>query len=374
MDKAFKLLIPLIRATINGEKTDLSYSQEDFESVFKLAVKHDIAQIVSYAVIDNEEIAKTARKYMFDASYRDTKNTYTYGLACDILNKNKIQFVPLKGMILKDLYPESFMRTNCDIDILVHKSDFDKAVKVLSDGGFTQSGDLRFHDVSLLYDNTNLELHFSICEGINSIDSVLSRVWENTAPAENFKYLQTREFFVFHHIAHMAYHFLSGGCGIRPFIDLWIMQKNNYFDGQRVNEFCKEAGLCKFYEAVMQTVDFWFKNGEQTKTTERITDYVLKGGVYGNYGNKAAARTAKKGGKIKNLLSSAFPRYEYMKTPYPILGKYPILLPLCYVSRLFSNTFGKKSDKAIKKYRIIKKQDSGFVENVSELLKELELN
>ena len=36
----------------------------------------------------------------------------------------------------------------------------------------------------------------------------------------------TNEFFLFHCVAHMAYHFvLGGGCGIRPMIDLYVMKQ-----------------------------------------------------------------------------------------------------------------------------------------------------
>ena len=380
MDKTFEFLAFFIRAAICGEKVDFSkYTPESLNSIFRLALKHDIAQIVSYAIMNSdcakdEKTIKAAQKFMFEASYRDTQNIYTYNLASDILNANKIPFVPLKGMVLKELYPESFMRTNCDIDILVKKSDFQKAVKVLAENGFKRSGNLRFHDVSLLYDNTNLELHFSICENINSVDTVLSRVWENTVLDKGYRYLQTNEFFVFHHIAHMAYHFLSGGCGIRPFIDLMVLRHSGYFNDSKVYRLCKEAEVGVFYKAVMQTLECWFEGGEQTDITEKITAYVLKGGVYGSLQNKAAVRTVKRGGKLRNLISSVFPKYEYMKTPYPILNKYPFLLPVCYVSRLFSNTVGKKSDKAIKKYKTIKKQDDGFIGNVESLLKDLKLN
>lgn len=39
-------------------------------------------------------------------------------------------------------------------------------------------------------------------------------------PVSEYEYQERPEFFAYHHLAHMKYHFVHGGCGIRTFLDL----------------------------------------------------------------------------------------------------------------------------------------------------------
>ena len=45
---------------------------------------------------------------------------------CNALEKAQIPFVPLKGSVIRKYYPEAWMRTSSDIDVLVHKEDVEK--------------------------------------------------------------------------------------------------------------------------------------------------------------------------------------------------------------------------------------------------------
>lgn len=373
-------LTPLIRSAITGEKPILPGNADDrFEKIIDLSNAHQIAPIVSasllkYGCISDEKHIKEIQKIIYNATYRDTKNNYTYNLAAEVLSRQKICFVPLKGVIIKQLYPESFMRPSCDIDILVHKSDFNKAVSALENVGFHIEGDLTFHDVSLLYDDSNLELHFSICENNKNLDGLLSNVWDYTVKSEDYKYIETNEYFMFHHIAHMAYHFLAGGCGIRPIIDYWILKDKLPFDEKELIKLCKKAGIDEFYSAVKQLTDVWFEGKKHTDITKRIEKYILVGGAYGIFPNNAAAYTVTKGGRTKYILSLVFPKYVNMKVLYPTLNKAPFLLPFFYFYRLFQKTVGRNSSGAKDKFRIIKGQGDDFVGEVAYLLKSLKLN
>lgn len=380
MAGTIEYLTPLIRSAITGEKPVLPGDADDrFEKIIGLSTAHEIAPLVSaallkYGCISDENHIKEAQKIIYKATYRDTKNDYTYNLAADILSSEKIPFVPLKGIIIKHLYPESFMRLSCDIDILVHKSNFKRAVAALEKVGFHMNGDLMFHDVSLLYDDSNLELHFSICENNKNLDGILGDVWNYTVKSEGCKYTQTNEYFMFHHIAHMAYHFLAGGCGIRPFIDYWILKDKWSFDEKELIKLCKKAKVEAFYSAVKQLTDVWFEGKSHTDITKRIEKYILVGGAYGVFPNNAAAYTVTKGGKKKYILSLAFPKYANMKVLYPKLNRAPFLLPFFYIYRIYEKTLGRNSTSAKSTYRAIARQSSDEVNEVASLLKTLKLD
>lgn len=65
------------------------------------------------------------------------------------------------------------------------------------------------------------------------------------------EYKMSKELFLLYHIYHMAKHFIHGGCGIKPFIDLWIIKNKIGFDGGKAQKMLQESGLLAFYERVV---------------------------------------------------------------------------------------------------------------------------
>lgn len=59
------------------------------------------------------------------------KINHEYNRICDALESVEISFLPLKGSVLRQYYPEPWMRTSCDIDILVHENDLEKTTEYL---------------------------------------------------------------------------------------------------------------------------------------------------------------------------------------------------------------------------------------------------
>ena len=121
---------------------------------------------------------------MFSELYRYLLFNYEYMRLCDTLETAKIDHLPLKGSIIREYYPESWMRTSCDIDILVHEQDLDRAVQTLCETlGYHTEGEREYHDISLFSPSgIHLELHFNILENTERIDGLLSRVWEFSKP------------------------------------------------------------------------------------------------------------------------------------------------------------------------------------------------
>jgi len=82
---------------------------------------------------------------------------------------------------------------------------------------------------------------------------------------------------MFHIIAHMSYHFQTGGCGIKPFIDLYLLEQKLDYDKNKLMDFCKRAGVDKFYDCVRQVIDVWFSEAPHTEVTRRIEDSAMSG-------------------------------------------------------------------------------------------------
>lgn len=269
-------------------------TEEEKKALFFLAKKHDLAHLVSRGLSELQFPLSENEKKIFKntemlAVMRYEQLHYEYEEILEAFNAEKIPFVPLKGSILREYYGEPWLRTSCDIDILVHEEDLDRAVKALVETKGYKAEPKNYHDISLYSpSNVHLELHFSILETIENIDRLLARVWDYVTLKEegSYEYRQTNEYLVFHLIAHLLYHFVNGGCGVRTIIDLWLVNKNLPLDSAVLNGFLEECGIAKFYQSIIQTARVWLEGETPTEEILEIQEYVLSGGVYGSFQNK----------------------------------------------------------------------------------------
>ncbi len=333
----------ILNAKLTKEELEL-YSIDQLKELFKIAVKHDLAHLLALGLKQNgliDKEKKSLEKYILKAVYRYEKLKYDYDNLLKSLENAKVPFVPLKGSILRKYYPEEWMRTSCDIDILVHSEDLERAINYLTKNLNYQLKERSTHDVSLFTENgTNVELHFDLVEEGRAVNSneVLSTVWQNVSlfSGRDYQYEMSDAFFYFYHIAHIAKHFETGGSGIRPIIDLYIL--NNLEDAnflEREN-LINKGGLTRFNEVLKNLSEVWFLNKEIDALTKKTQDFIIDGGLYGTVENRVVLGQKKKGGKVGYVFSRIFISYEQLKRYYPILEKHKILTPFMQVRRWFS--------------------------------------
>ena len=289
----------------------------------------------------------------------------------------KIPFIPLKGARLRDLYAQPWLRTSCDIDILVKESDLQRAVTVLTEEKqYVVQGDKQFHDVSLFAPSrVHLELHFNLLENRENIDGLLSRVWEYCAPVQEngAEYEQSNEFFLFHLIAHLYYHFISGGCGVRPLLDIWLVERNFALDREKFNEMLDLCGIRTFYEQISYLAEVWFSDKPHTDLTLKLQKYIFQGGVYGTTENKIAVKKARGENKRGYIWKRIFMPYSALKHKYPVLQKHKWLTPFYEVRRWFEIIFTKRAHKLQREMRAYDAIDDDCKEATAQLLRELDI-
>lgn len=315
-----------------------------------LAQKHDVFNLLVAGLKNNNLLGANPEKLnneIFKAVYRCENQNYELKNISDVFEEAQIPFIPLKGSVIRKLYPEPWMRTSCDIDILIHEEHINRASKLLENRCEYQFGGKTSHDISFYKgNNIHIELHYDLIEDAISGDaiSVLNNVWDMVDVDKNasFLYNMTDEAFYFYHIAHMAKHFVYGGCGIRPFIDLWILNHRCSFDRNKRYQLLEKGGLLTFAKQVEKLSEVWFENYEYNDITRKLENYVINGGVYGTTENRIVVQQHKRGGKFKYALSRIFLSYDIIKFDYPILQKHRWLTPIMEVRRWFRLIFGGK--------------------------------
>ncbi len=327
------------------------YSEEELQQLFKLAKKHDLAHILALAINANsllketDSCSKLFSKELMTAVYRYEITNHEFDVVCNALEAAKIPFMPLKGSVIRKYYPEPWMRTSCDIDILIQENDLEKAKKCLTENCNYTCGIQTPHDISFFSSsNTHIELHYNLIEDgrANGSQDVLKNVWQTSTVQEgkSYQYNMTDEMFYFYHIAHMAKHFDGGGCGIRPFIDLWLLDNIVKGNKEKRDALLSEGNLLKFADSARKLSRVWLEDEEYDAVSQKMENYILRGGVYGVEENRIAVQQQKKGGKLKYAFSKIWLPYAKIRHYYPTLGKYKLLTPLMEVLRWCKLVFG----------------------------------
>ena len=365
------------------DKSQYSFKDEELVKLYNLSKSHDLAHLVGDALIKNNligdgEIKANFQHQMMLAVYRYEKINYELGRLREAMNEAKIPFIPLKGSVIRQYYPKPWMRTSCDIDVLVHESDLERAVAILVDKLAYKRESKGSHDISLFSDyGVHLELHYSLIEEnrVGNIESVLQNVWEKADPvAETFEYVLSDEMFYYYHIAHMAKHFVYGGCGVRPFLDLWVLNHCAPFDQENRSAILAEGGLLTFAAEAQALSEVWFGNAEHTDITRQMQDYLLKGGVYGTTKNRVSVQQVKHDGKFRYAISRIWLPYDTLKFHYPSLVGKRVLLPFYEVRRWFKLLFGGGVKRSVNELRLNFSATNKEQTETKEMLSKIEID
>lgn len=382
------LFFSLLRYDLYGDELSSeildSITEETIKELELFSTKHECAHFLFSPLVKcgklsvDDELYNELKSIQMKTVYNVSNIDYEFKRLKSAFNKIKVEFVPLKGSVIRDYYPEKWMRNSCDIDILIHSSDLDKACEYLvnSFGYVIQSGK-KYHDISLMSPNgINLELHFSIMGDLENIDNLLSKAWDY-AKRENddsFEIQFTNEFFMFHIIAHMYYHFYRGGCGIRPLIDLYFLYNKLELDNDVLYKMLEYCGLIHFYQYALKLSKCWMQGEPFDDVTALMSEYIISGGVYGSFKNLIKVNRNVKKSKIYYFFSRVFMPLKQMKMKYPTLDKLPFLLPFYYVVRILNVLFNHKTSKSFYEYKITSSIDDEENALFSYMMDELGIN
>ena len=120
------------------------------------------------------------------ALYRYMNQDYALQEIGEVFTEKQIPFLPLKGSVLREEYPEPWLRTSGDIDILVHEQDVKRASQVLMEiCGFSREGGDK-KDISFMRDEcVHVKLHRNLIR-TDLIQALQTReIWAHAAKSES---------------------------------------------------------------------------------------------------------------------------------------------------------------------------------------------
>lgn len=369
-----EILFPVIRAGMNLESPDLQIADQDFSILYKIGKKQSLIPIIRTGLKQCGYVSDTEKyleqEYM-KSMYQFVQHDQALKELGEVFEKCGIEYLPLKGSVLRDLYPEPWMRTSVDIDILIHEEDLEKAIEEIEKATSFCFLKRNYHDVSMTNDKVHFELHFSIKENMDNIDRLLSEVWSYAYKNEDsYLFRMTPEYQIFHTIAHMYYHMCSGGLGIRPFIDLWLLRNKTAYDEKTVRSMCSDCGILTFYEKSCDLSDSWFSRKDYSEDSELLETYCLNGGVF-DFGEDTGAVKGRDHSKISYIGKRIIANRSMLEEEYPELKSKSYLAPYYQVKR-WTRLFDRKTrNHALSEMSRIRNTDEEQSKRMKEFLKRL---
>lgn len=372
-------ILALIGSALTGKACEVPHDT-DWVSVFKASYQHKILPIVYYGII-NSSLEFDAKEIFLDNTLISAYNQHVQLLAYEEISKkfakNSIDHIPLKGAVVKDLYPKSEMRVMGDIDILVKEDSYDSACAVMEKLGYTK-GDVT-ENVTAYVKKPNLcfEIHKHLVSNEDTdYADYLYGVWDRALATdkEHIYKLSNEDLLIFIFL-HLTKHYKLGGIGFRQLVDIHIIRtKINGLNIDYIKKNFAELGVLKFFENIIYMLDVWFENAPNNKISEFLTKQIYTSGAYGSVKRGDAAIALKNiinngssNNSFKKVISIAFLPLKNMKDVFPILNKMPFLLPVMWAVRWFKILIFKPNNIKRQKQRIENSTNKEVEKYINEL-------
>ena len=377
MNNAQKQFVDILSAGIRGKLADKVYDNVEWDEVIDLADKHKVEGIIYLALrksklisnIGEEKISLLKQKAAITGI---TQSRHISGLSTVLnkINERNIPVIVLKGLVVREFYPQPDQRSMNDADILVHEGDVEKVKQLLIDMGYVYLEDHKAsHHIALVHHKYPfIELHWNLFkrDGFsNELEHYERLIWKraikvNVGEAEVLSL--SYEDLALHLCMHMAAHLVATGFGVRQLCDfvLLVEHKGDEIDWNSFIMKARMYGFEKFSEIMFLLCNKLFnmevpkeiniKVVNNKKYVSALLNEIFEAGVHGkkemanqfatqvafNFEEKDSNATL---GAINRYFRFIFPKIDDMSDKYSYAKKVKILTPIAWIHHLFAGVF-----------------------------------
>lgn len=351
MNPIWEYTIKLIRFVLNGDVPELP-ENIDFEQLFAFGRSHGVENMLYVGLRDlninvpKETMQKFKTAYEMQIMIEATQALEFKNLS-DAFCKAEIDFLPLKGIVIRDLYPMPDYRKSNDIDILIRPGDETEVHALMIENGYEliERDHVNLHLEYKKPPFLLVEIHLRMVETDNRAYNFFSNIWSMAVPSAEPKhmYIMEDECFYTFIIAHLCKHIRNGGAGIKFIADIWILLKHFKYDEQKLEQILKKANIAQFETWTRDLTYWWFGNGEPNdRNVYTLSSFIAESGSYGTLELNKRIHAGEVAGNIHSrvlyrcnrLWHSTFLSYNAMKVQYPFIEKYRVLYPVTWFMRI----------------------------------------
>lgn len=346
LDHQVQGVLALVRAALTGEARALP-ADFDLEAALEPISKHNIAVMALEGAVRcglDKKLPAMQKLFVsaFQAIGRVEAQDRIAGELFAAFEAEGIDFMPVKGALLRGMYPKREYRSMGDMDVLIRVEQYERIRQIMLDQGFS-AGEENDHVYVWRKDALMLELHKHLIslEDVDYYD-YFGNGWRLAHSGEGSGHMMSDEDHYLYVVTHFAKHYRGGGVGIRQMCDLWLMRRAQAgMDEAYVCRELEKLTLYEFYENIVQTLKVWFEDGCASEKTDYISNVIYQSGAFGKKGSYLLSEGARLAGdkeasrwlRYKYLFRRAFLPLKDMQLRYPLLKKYPILLPMMWIYR-----------------------------------------
>jgi hypothetical protein len=381
MKEHSRILIQLLSTAIREQKPASSLLTEMashnlnhiWNEIYDEALAHEVHTLI-YPILsdfspelkpDNNLMSKWKRETFLSAA-EQINHMEMISKVFTRFHEEDIPVIALKGLVIRDYYPQPELRTMGDADILVKNKDIKKAKKVLKEMGYCGGEDSikhihYYHETSL-----SLELHWVITEQDDKkeLSDFTEQVWKHAIHTNlcgvPVLALSTEDQLV-HLFIHALTHLRTSGFGLRQICDIVLFMEANdqSINWPLVMDMLNEYHIHNFFFLIINVCSQLFQyvvpNEVQDNKchvpdtmTHIVIEEIIHSGVYGrrSYEQETSVRINKYihvtgetvtkeagGNKFKNIILFVFPSHKKLNYQYKYAKKIPILLPIAWLHR-----------------------------------------
>lgn len=352
----------IARAAISG--SDLPIEKVDWPAIFTLANQQKLLPILFEAVRkmpaaeENAVLFAVTKQQVIGQVLNQTVRSAEFADLYRKLRKAGLRPIVVKGQLCSHLYPLKDHRISADDDLYISDVEFMACHEQLLANGLTTgtpTDELATADeVSYTKNGSPLyiELHRHLFDSAEDAHDELNHFFADLNPVETDGLLAMPPHeHLLYLILHAYKHFVRSGIGARQFCDigLWARAYHAEIDWQLLHEQCESVHAATFAAAAFRIardylgIDFdlpmpW----DASIDVEPLLHDTLCGGVYGSndltrlHSSTVTLNAVKasRTGEKSSVLSTVFPKREYLERRYPYLKKRPYLLPVAWVQRI----------------------------------------
>ncbi len=308
--------------------------------------------------------------------------------------------IPLKGFLIKNLYPKPYMRGSVDVDILCDPAKEMQAEEIIENAQYIKMHHGGCHNIYTKEPSITIELHKKLFHSPNPVLNEFStRAYETAIPYKDYKYVKqfTNENNYLYMLIHAAYHLKNAGTGFRYALDqfLFLDKYAEALDWEYINDTLKYLNLEKVHAHLLELCPYLFPDIKEKSsffrdyeykcskdTLKMLYSYLFHSSAVGTVTNMAKLNTIqviRKHNTEKSVftnLSSIFHRIflgrRHMENYYPALKQHPVLLPYYWAVRFFK-TIIRNKNYVISYIKTIRNADREEIATLKKLYDELGL-
>lgn len=359
MNKEINIVIGLLKAALTQKPYLIEQNDIAWEQVEKILQGNRLMNMAYFGTLQMKDtsqipndLAIQLKKAYEHAVFIEAHQHFGLEEIKQEFERKNIDFLPLKGSVLKYFYPNPQMRLMGDLDILHHVHDKEKIKETMFELGYHQTIEKEIlHDVYERKPFLTVEMHKELISHHDNQKSYFNEIWNRVHLVEGKKheFEMTWEDFYLFFIAHMAKHFSHSGTGLRSLIDfhVFVQNKGKELNRQMVDIHLQQLQLEKFEKVLIQLDDCVFNDAEwESEELVEVFKYMLMSGIYGNMLyhdiNIIGKENKKVMGKIQYLSDLIFIKKEGLEKLYPWLKGRRYLYIFAFTHRLFDRMIHKQ--------------------------------